>query len=104
MSLKNQSNQKRYVFPARAVLALQADADGNVGKTFSLHWRQFIEAANKKAPLAAETLYALELFSQIQFRLSAEVWGNFEGLLARAENRSGQSGAFVFSDGTPACQ
>lgn len=102
MSLKNQSDQKRYVFPARAVLALQADADGNVGKTFSLNWRQFIEAAKGRAPIDEETIYALELFSQIQFRLSAEVWGNFEGLLARAENRSGQSGAFVFSDGTPA--
>ncbi len=102
MSLNNPNDQKRYVFPARAVQALQADAEGNVGKTLSLHWRQFIEAAKGRAPIDEETIYALELFSQIQFRLSAEVWGNFEGLLARAENRSGQSGAFVFSDGTPA--
>ncbi len=100
MSLNNPNDQKRYVFPARAVQALHAD--GNAGKTFSLHWRPFIEAANKKAPLDEETLYALDLFSQILFRLSAEAWRNFEGLLIRAENRSGQSGAFVFSDGTPA--
>ncbi len=99
MSLNNPNDQKRYVFPARAVQALQADAEGNVGKTLSLHWRPFIEAANKKAPLDEETFYALDLFSQIQFRLSAEAWRELEAQLSHAEYRSEKPGTFVFSCG-----
>lgn len=88
MSLKNQSNQKRYVFPPRGVIVQGDEASNPPRKRFRLFWGQFIRHAAKKAPIDRDILYALDLFNEIEFNVSQEKFHRLENMLSTAVSLS----------------